>query len=139
MALFYWLMKTIVLGPVLRLLYRPTVQGIDNIPQDGPAILVVHSYGGTVITQAGANPKVKALVLLAVDSAASHLHLSGTAALRGVFGLYVGLVCVHFLVDARLWRLSQPFPRAFLGARLPFLFPPVPPAITRLPIDRVPI
>jgi hypothetical protein len=72
-------------------------------------------------------------------SAASHLHLSGTAALRGVFGLYVGLVCVHFLVDARLWRLSQPFPRAFLGARLPFLVPPVPPAITRLPIDRVPI
>ncbi len=37
--MFYWLMKTIVLGPVLRLLYRPTVEGIDNIPQDGPAIL----------------------------------------------------------------------------------------------------
>lgn len=72
-------------------------------------------------------------------SAASHLHVSGSAALRGVFGLYVGLVCVHFLVDARLWRLSRPFPRAFLGARLPFLIPPVPSDITRLPIDRVPI
>jgi hypothetical protein len=72
-------------------------------------------------------------------SAASHLHLSGTAVLRGVFGLYVGLVCVHFLVDARLWRLSRPFPRAFLGARLPFLVPPVQRGITRLPIDRVPI
>ena len=72
-------------------------------------------------------------------SAASHLHLSGTVALRGVFGLYIGLVCVHFLVDARLWRLRRPFPRAFLGARLPFLIPPVPGVITRLPIDRVPI
>ena len=29
---------------------------------DGPAILVGHSYGGTVITQAGADPKVAGLV-----------------------------------------------------------------------------
>jgi pimeloyl-ACP methyl ester carboxylesterase len=33
--------------------------------QDGPTILVGHSYGGTVITQAGANPKVAALVYVA--------------------------------------------------------------------------
>jgi pimeloyl-ACP methyl ester carboxylesterase len=33
--------------------------------QDGPTILVGHSYGGAVITQAGANPKVKALVYVA--------------------------------------------------------------------------
>jgi hypothetical protein len=72
-------------------------------------------------------------------SAASHLHESGTAALRGVFGLYLGLVCVHFLVDARVWRLSRPFPKVFLGARLPFLMPPVQRGLTRLPIDRVPI
>jgi 1-acyl-sn-glycerol-3-phosphate acyltransferase len=37
--LFYWLMKSVVLGPILRLLYRPTVEGIENIPEDGPAIL----------------------------------------------------------------------------------------------------
>ncbi|KZY38894.1 hydrolase [Roseovarius sp. HI0049] len=30
--------------------------------QDGPTILVGHSYGGTVITEAGINPKVAALV-----------------------------------------------------------------------------
>ncbi|WP_431217427.1 alpha/beta fold hydrolase [Puia sp. P3] len=29
---------------------------------DGPAILVGHSWGGTVITQAGVHPKVAALV-----------------------------------------------------------------------------
>ncbi|MGC1301674.1 MAG: alpha/beta hydrolase [Caulobacteraceae bacterium] len=33
--------------------------------QNGPTILVGHSYGGAVITQAGANPKVKALVYVA--------------------------------------------------------------------------
>lgn len=33
--------------------------------QDGPAILVGHSYGGTVITEAGNNPKVAGLVYVA--------------------------------------------------------------------------
>jgi pimeloyl-ACP methyl ester carboxylesterase len=33
--------------------------------QDGPVILVGHSWGGTVITEAGVNPKVAALVYVA--------------------------------------------------------------------------
>jgi len=33
--------------------------------QDGPVVLVGHSWGGTVITQAGNDPKVKALVYVA--------------------------------------------------------------------------
>src|SRR5256885_17258232 len=33
--------------------------------QDGPAILVGHSYGGAVITEAGTHPKVAALVYIA--------------------------------------------------------------------------
>lgn len=33
--------------------------------QDGPTILVGHSYGGTVITEAGADPKVAGLVYVA--------------------------------------------------------------------------
>lgn len=33
--------------------------------QDGPAILVGHSYGGVVITEAGSDPKVKGLVYVA--------------------------------------------------------------------------
>jgi pimeloyl-ACP methyl ester carboxylesterase len=33
--------------------------------QDGPVILVGHSYGGTVITQAGSDPKVAGLVYVA--------------------------------------------------------------------------
>jgi pimeloyl-ACP methyl ester carboxylesterase len=33
--------------------------------QDGPVVLVGHSYGGTIITVAGADPQVKALVYVA--------------------------------------------------------------------------
>ncbi|MDP9218974.1 MAG: 1-acyl-sn-glycerol-3-phosphate acyltransferase, partial [Actinomycetota bacterium] len=37
--MFYWLMKTVVLGPVIRLLFRPTVEGAEHIPESGGAIL----------------------------------------------------------------------------------------------------
>ncbi|MBW6401342.1 alpha/beta hydrolase [Roseomonas sp. HJA6] len=36
--------------------------------QDGPAILVGHSYGGSVITQAGVHPKVAGLVYVAAHA-----------------------------------------------------------------------
>jgi len=36
---FYWVMKRIFLGPLLKLLFRPWVKGLDNVPQDGAAIL----------------------------------------------------------------------------------------------------
>ena len=37
--MFYELMKHAVLGPPLRVLYHPTVEGLENIPAEGPAIL----------------------------------------------------------------------------------------------------
>ncbi len=37
--MFYWFMKTFVLGPVLKLLFRPWVKGLDNVPAEGAAIL----------------------------------------------------------------------------------------------------
>ncbi|WP_309992897.1 lysophospholipid acyltransferase family protein [Arthrobacter pascens] len=37
--MFYWVMKRIFLGPVLRTLFRPWVKGLDNLPADGPAII----------------------------------------------------------------------------------------------------
>jgi len=47
--------------------------------QDGPVILVGHSWGGTVITEAGNNPKVAALVYIAAfapDNGESTLKLA---------------------------------------------------------------
>src|SRR6266571_3632087 len=40
--MFYWLMKHIVLGPILRLLYRPKAKGLENIPSEGPVILAAN-------------------------------------------------------------------------------------------------
>jgi len=35
----YFILKNFVLGPLLRLLFRPWVRGLENIPSSGPAIL----------------------------------------------------------------------------------------------------
>ncbi len=37
--MLYWILKRIVLGPILNMLFRPEVEGIEHIPQDGAAIL----------------------------------------------------------------------------------------------------
>ncbi|XAS68954.1 lysophospholipid acyltransferase family protein [Micrococcaceae bacterium Sec5.7] len=37
--MFYWVMKRIFLGPALRLLFRPWVKGLDNVPAEGAAII----------------------------------------------------------------------------------------------------
>ena len=37
--MFYWLMKYIFLGPLLRLIYQPKAIGLENIPDEGPLIL----------------------------------------------------------------------------------------------------
>src|SRR5246127_5434939 len=53
---------------------QPPLTGLDDDvaairrvldQQDGPVILVGHSYGGSIITVAGIDPKVKALVYVA--------------------------------------------------------------------------
>jgi 1-acyl-sn-glycerol-3-phosphate acyltransferase len=35
---FYWVLKTVVLGPILKLIFRPWIQGEEHIPESGPAI-----------------------------------------------------------------------------------------------------
>ncbi|HUD69878.1 MAG TPA: hypothetical protein VMQ40_06540 [Acidimicrobiales bacterium] len=52
-------------------------------------------------------------------------HLSASEGLsRVAFGLYLGLVGAHFVVDAGLWRLSNPGPRRFVVGALPDLMGP---------------
>src|SRR5688572_1881995 len=40
--MFWWLLKFVLLGPVLRLVYRPRARGLDNVPSGGGAILVAN-------------------------------------------------------------------------------------------------
>ena len=37
--MIYWILKYVLLGPLLRLVYRPKALGLDNVPAEGPAIL----------------------------------------------------------------------------------------------------
>ena len=38
-TVLYWLMKRVFLGPVLHLFFRPTIEGAENIPATGGALL----------------------------------------------------------------------------------------------------
>jgi 1-acyl-sn-glycerol-3-phosphate acyltransferase len=37
--LFYWFLKWIALGPMLRVVFRPQAIGVENVPEEGPAII----------------------------------------------------------------------------------------------------
>ena len=37
--MFYWFLKWVALGPLLRVIFRPRVSGAENVPEEGPAIL----------------------------------------------------------------------------------------------------
>ncbi len=39
--MFYWIVKYILLGPLLRVLYRPKVSGLEHVPGDGPVIMAI--------------------------------------------------------------------------------------------------
>jgi len=36
---FYWLLRWVLIGPLLRLIFRPRAHGVENVPEAGPAIL----------------------------------------------------------------------------------------------------
>jgi pimeloyl-ACP methyl ester carboxylesterase len=56
---------TVVQNPTISLADDVAVTRRAIAAQDGPAILVGHSYGGAVISEAGNDPKVKGLVYVA--------------------------------------------------------------------------
>ncbi|RYP85685.1 1-acyl-sn-glycerol-3-phosphate acyltransferase [Nocardioides guangzhouensis] len=37
--MFYWFLKWIAIGPLLRLIFRPQAYGVENVPDEGPVIL----------------------------------------------------------------------------------------------------
>jgi hypothetical protein len=52
-------------------------------------------------------------------------QITSRPSMRVLFGLFLGAVMAHFVVDAGLWRLREEFPRSFLRSRLPYLVPAV--------------
>src|ERR1044072_305562 len=51
-TVFYWLLKYVVLGPVLKLLYRPDVRGLSHLHRTGPVILACNhlSFSDSIFT-----------------------------------------------------------------------------------------
>jgi 1-acyl-sn-glycerol-3-phosphate acyltransferase len=49
---FYWLLKYVVLGPVLKAIFRPRVDGLANVPSSGPVILACNhlSFSDSIFT-----------------------------------------------------------------------------------------
>jgi len=49
---FYWLLKYVVLGPVLKAIFRPQVDGLANVPATGPVILACNhlSFSDSIFT-----------------------------------------------------------------------------------------
>ncbi|MEU6709790.1 1-acyl-sn-glycerol-3-phosphate acyltransferase, partial [Streptomyces wuyuanensis] len=37
--MFYYVLKYVILGPLLRVLFRPRIEGLEHIPADGAAIV----------------------------------------------------------------------------------------------------
>ena len=50
-------------------------------------------------------------------------QLAAGPAMRWLYGVFLGAVMAHFVIDAGLWRLRDEFPRQFLRSRLPYLLP----------------
>ncbi|MEV6348836.1 lysophospholipid acyltransferase family protein [Actinoplanes sp. NPDC051851] len=50
--MFYWLLKLVVLGPLLRVFFRPKVEGLRNVPRTGPVILACNhlSFSDSIFT-----------------------------------------------------------------------------------------
>jgi hypothetical protein len=50
-------------------------------------------------------------------------QLKAGVPVNALFGLFLGAVMAHFVIDAGLWRMREEFPRTFLMSRLPYLVP----------------
>lgn len=73
----------------------------------------------------GGTAQLRRFLLFAVAGGAAFywltLQFPGATSHPWAFGLYQGIVVVHFLSDGMFWRLSEPFQRGYMQKRFAFL------------------
>ena len=79
--------------------------------QDGPTVLVGHSYAGTVITEAGVDPKVTSLVYLAARAPDANEDFNALAATYPTAPVRAGIQ-KH---DGYLWLSEEAYVKHFAG------------------------
>ena len=79
--------------------------------QDGPTVLVGHSYAGTVITEAGVDPKVTSLVYLAARAPDANEDFNALAATYPTAPVRAGIQ-KH---DGYLWLSQEAYVKHFAG------------------------
>src|ERR1700735_1166192 len=73
--------------------------------QEGPCILVAHSYGGAVITEAGADPSVMALVYVAADLSAERAAFMARSQVLNLAGNFKAVITTAAWKSKPSWML----------------------------------
>jgi hypothetical protein len=121
MALFFFLPVFLFSSPYLAVGSLVIAHGFQYLMLAG---LVATGHRRGIARLATASTMLcLALVAGAILAAAAHQH-EADAGGRWIYGAYLGVVMSHFVVDARIWRLRDPFCRRFISSRVPFLLPP---------------
>ena len=72
--MFYWFLKWVAIGPVLRIVFRPHVEGAEHIPATGGAVLASNhvSYLDFIFCGLGAQPAKRLVRFMAKKSVFTH-------------------------------------------------------------------
>ncbi|EWM12724.1 1-acyl-sn-glycerol-3-phosphate acyltransferase [Kutzneria sp. 744] len=147
--MLYWVMKYVLLGPVLRLFFRPRIEGLENVPETGGALLASNHLAvsdsfflplmvprritfpakSDYFTQKGVKGALKRLFFTGVGQVP--IDRSGAAAAQGALDTLVRLLKEGGLVgiypegtrspDGRLYKGKTGMARVALEAGVPII------------------
>src|SRR5215211_2373016 len=115
---FYWVCKHILIGPWVRLLFRPIVEGLEHVPASGAAILASNhmSFSDSIFLPLVVKRKITFL------AKAEYFNSPG---IKGFFSKLffagVGQVPIDRSPDGRLYRGKTGVARMALEARVPVI------------------
>ena len=115
--MFYWLLKTVLLGPVLRVIFRPWVEGIEHVPETGGAILAfvvifLVAFIGFRLVARALGERTRKSVVGPIDRA---LGL-GFGAIKGLIGASLLFLLINLFFDVT-WGRDEAKPEWLQASR----------------------